>query len=98
MSSETAPVSHARQYVSIFVVLFVLTVLEVGVAYVHGHRQSVMAALFGLALVKAVCVALYFMHLKTESRVLRMLVAIPLMLPVLYALVLITEGIWRRIG
>jgi cytochrome c oxidase subunit 4 len=98
--SETGTVSssHARQYLVIFGVLALLTALEVGVAYVEGHRHAVIAALFGLALVKAAFVALYFMHLKWESRVLRLTVAIPLSLPVLYALVLITEAIWRRLA
>jgi cytochrome c oxidase subunit 4 len=88
--------SRARQYLTIFFILFVLTVLEVGVAYVPGHRVEIMVALFTLALVKAACVALFFMHLKWETRTLRVSVAVPLALPVLYALVLITEGAWRR--
>lgn len=87
-----------KSYLGIFAALFVLTVLEVGVAYVHGHRSAVMLCLFSLAAVKAACVALFFMHLKWETKVLRLVVAIPLALPVLYALILITEGIWRRIG
>ena len=90
--------SHRRQYLTIFFVLFVLTVLEVAVAYVHGHRVPVMTALFGLAVVKAACVALFFMHLKWETRVLRAIVVAPMCLPILYSLVLITEGIWRRLG
>ncbi len=100
MSSEThaTPASHARQYLIIFAVLAALTALEVGVAYVTGHRRAVMATLFALALVKAACVALFFMHLKWEARLLRIIVVIPLALPVVYALVLITESIWRRIG
>ena len=90
--------SHARQYLAIFLALGVLTALEVGVAYMQGHKRAVMVALFGLALVKAMCVALFFMHLKWESRVMRLLVVIPLSLPVLYAFVLITEAIWRRLA
>jgi caa(3)-type oxidase subunit IV len=96
--SEVDPVSHRREYLAIFFALFVLTLLEVGVAYVRGHKHQVIAALFGLALVKAACVALFFMHLKWETRVLRAIVAIPLALPVVYAAVLITEGIWRRLA
>lgn len=99
MSETTAaPHSRARQYLGIFLALALLTALEVGVAYVHGHRRAVMGALFGLAAVKAACVALFFMHLKWETRILRGIVVVPLLFPVLYALVLITEGIWRRLG
>ena len=55
-------------------------------------------AWLGLAVVKAACVALFFMHLKWETRVLRAIVVAPMCLPILYSLVLITEGIWRRLG
>ena len=96
---ETAPhASRRKQYLVIFVVLGLLTALEVGVAYVQGHRTAVVATLFALALVKAACVALFFMHLKWETRVLRGIVVIPLALPAFYALVLITEAIWRRLA
>jgi cytochrome c oxidase subunit 4 len=91
-------VSRARQYLIIFLVLFLLTVIEVGVAYVQGHRTEVVVALFALAVVKAACVALFFMHLKWETRILRATVVVPLALPVLYALILITEAAWRRLA
>src|ERR1700674_2241377 len=93
-----AGTSRARQYLTIFLALFVLTVLEVGVTYVHGHKVEIIVVLFALALVKAACVALFFMHLKWETRVLRATVVIPLTLPVLYALVLISEAAWRRLA
>jgi cytochrome c oxidase subunit IV len=96
--AEATPVSHRREYLAIFFALFVLTVLEVGVAYLRGHKHEVITALFGLALVKAACVALFFMHLKWETRVLRAIVVIPLALPVLYATVLISEAVWRRLS
>ena len=89
--------SRGRQYLIIFFVLFVLTAVEVGVAYVRGHKVEVVVTLFALALVKAACVALFFMHLKWETKVLRATVVVPLILPVLYALVLITEAAWRRL-
>jgi len=98
MSDPLAHASRARQYLTIFFVLFVLTVLEVAVAYVRGHKAQIVIALFALAAVKAACVALFFMHLKWETRVLRATVVVPLMFPVLYALVLIAEGAWRRLG
>lgn len=90
--------SRARQYLTIFFVLFVLTVVEVAVTYLQGHKTEVVVVLFALAAVKAACVALFFMHLKWETRVLRATVVLPLSLPVLYALVLITEAAWRRLA
>jgi cytochrome c oxidase subunit 4 len=90
--------SRARQYLTIFFVLFLLTVIEVAVTYLPGHKTEVVVVLFALALVKAACVALFFMHLKWETRVLRVTVVAPLSLPVLYALVLVSEAAWRRLA
>jgi caa(3)-type oxidase subunit IV len=104
MSESPAPgappagASRARQYLTIFFVLFLLTVIEVAVAYARGHKTEVVVVLFSLALVKAACVALFFMHLKWETRVLRATVVVPLSLPVLYALILISEAAWRRLA
>jgi cytochrome c oxidase subunit 4 len=93
-----AHASRARQYLIIFFVLFLLTLIEVGVAYVQGHKVEVVVVLFALALVKAACVALFFMHLKWETRVLRATVVVPMAFPVLYALILISEAAWRRLA
>jgi cytochrome c oxidase subunit 4 len=87
---------NIREYMMIFLVLFVLTVLEVGVAQVPGISKSLMAiALIGLALTKAACVGLYYMHLKHETKILKLTVAIPFAAPAVYALVLISEAAWR---
>jgi caa(3)-type oxidase subunit IV len=85
-----------RQYFVIFGVLFVLTVLEVVVAQLPGIGKAFLGtALVGLALAKAACVGLFYMHLKHETRILRVGVAIPLAAPALYAFVLIAEAAWR---
>jgi len=91
--------SHRKQYMKVFVVLFVLTVLEVGVTYVDVPRTAMVLALVGMALTKAVFVAMYYMHLASERRVLRLVVGIPLLVfPPLYAVVLMTEAAWRLGG
>ena len=91
--------SHRKQYMKVFVVLFVLTVLEVGVTYVDVARSAMVLALVGMALTKAVFVALYYMHLASERRVLRLVVGMPLLVfPPLYAVVLMTEAAWRLGG
>jgi caa(3)-type oxidase subunit IV len=88
---------NRKEYWTIFVVLFVLTCLEVGVVYMGVPKTPLFIALSGMALVKATCVGLFFMHLKYETRILRMSVAIPMSIPAFYALILIAEGAWRRI-
>ena len=85
-----------RMYWVIFVWLFVLTILEVGVVYVPGISKALLvAALIGMALAKAVLVGLFYMHLQDETKTLQWTVAIPMALPALYAAVLIAEAAWR---
>ena len=87
---------NTKEYLVIFGVLFFLTVLEVAVTKVPGIARNLMAlALIGMALTKAAFVGLYFMHLKHETRVLKLTVALPLAAPTIYALVLISEAAWR---
>jgi caa(3)-type oxidase subunit IV len=91
---EHAP--NYREYFMVFVVLFVLTVLEVAVTKVPGINRKLMGlALVSMALTKAAFVGLYYMHLKHETKVLKLTVAIPLAAPTIYALVLISEAAWR---
>jgi cytochrome c oxidase subunit 4 len=99
-----AAVAHAshehkpdiREYFVIFGVLFVLTILEVGVAKVQGiGRGPMILALMLLAVSKAAIVALFYMHLKHETKVLKLTVALPVAAPAVYALVLMSEAAWR---
>lgn len=85
-----------KQYWKIFVVLGVLTALEVGVAYIPGINKGLMvSALVALALTKAGCVGYYYMHLGHETGPLKLTVAVPFAAPAIYAVVLITEAAWR---
>ena len=89
---------NRKEYWIIFVALLVLTVLEVAVAQIPGISKTLMRlSLVGMALAKAGLVALFYMHLKHETRVLRLTVAIPLATPALYAVILISEAAWRLI-
>ncbi len=87
---------NRKEYWAIFLALTILTVLEVGLVKVPGIAKPMMiTGLVFLAAVKAACVALFFMHLKHETRMLRLTVFVPLMVPPVYALVLIAEAAWR---
>jgi len=88
---------NRKEYWTIFTVLTVLTLLEVGIVYLGIAKTPLFIALAGLALVKATCVGLFFMHLKHETPILRRSIAIPMSLPAFYALILIAEGAWRRL-
>ena len=96
--SDTAAHSHSRkQYWVIFGVLFVLTVAEVMLASMGVPHTPMVVGLVGLALTKASLVGLFFMHLRTEMRTLKLTVALPFAFPALYAFVLIAEAAWRYV-
>jgi caa(3)-type oxidase subunit IV len=84
-----------KEYIVIFVVLTVLTGIEVGMKYMSIGRSVLIGGLIALALAKATCVALFYMHLKSETRSLKLVVGLPMLFPALYAVVLIIESIAR---
>ncbi len=93
-----AHASHSRKpYLVIFGLLFAFTILEVVVALPQLGLGSLAkgSALVLLALTKAAMVALWFMHLKSEFKVLRWSVLLPFAFPALYAFILIAEASWR---
>jgi caa(3)-type oxidase subunit IV len=87
--------SHVQKYLKVFAALVILTGLELGVVYAGLPKSTLIALLIGLALAKAGAVALWFMHLADERRVLRLMVGLPLLIPPLYAVVLLTESVFR---
>lgn len=59
---------HLRVYIGVFVALLVLTLITVGISYIHfGHAGNIVIALI-IAVIKAGLVAGYFMHLNSEKR------------------------------
>ncbi|HET6845442.1 MAG TPA: cytochrome C oxidase subunit IV family protein [Anaerolineales bacterium] len=55
-------------YFIVFAVLAIFTLVETLVSYVHQQAIKV-PVLIGLAVIKAVLVLLYFMHLRSDARV-----------------------------
>jgi cytochrome c oxidase subunit 4 len=87
---------HRREYLAVFASLVVLTALELGVIRMPGvGRGPMIVALLGLAVSKAALIALFFMHLKHETRALRLTVFGPLAAPAVYALALMADSAWR---
>jgi cytochrome c oxidase subunit 4 len=59
---------HVRTYLMVFVALMALTCLTVGVSYLHlATREAIFVALL-IATIKRSLVALFFMHLIDERR------------------------------
>jgi len=91
---ETAHRKHPP-YLLIWLYLALLTVAEVVLALELPMSQSMkLLLLLGLAVWKAVLVALFFMHLKFERWHLRVLAIVPLPLAAIFILAAISEKIW----
>lgn len=88
-----------RTYVGVAIVLAVLTALEVGLYYVRELNDNALAVMLGvLAVGKFALVVLYFMHLKFDSRIFRMLFAAGLAFAiVLYVVVLAAFHVWSGV-
>ncbi len=97
MATDTSHVHVDRkEYWVIFSMLFVLTVLEVGVVFVPGIAKAMLiSALVLMAVVKAGLVGLFFMHLNHETQMIRWGVIAAMAVPFFYAVVLIAEALWR---
>ncbi|WP_419941728.1 cytochrome C oxidase subunit IV family protein [Candidatus Palauibacter sp.] len=68
---------HPR-YMLIWLYLFILTVLEVFVAFLGISKWMIVVSLLIMAVWKALLVALYYMHLKFEPNRLRLVALAPL--------------------
>jgi len=85
--SEKAERGHGKPYFAVFVILAVLTAIEVAVSFMPVFRAPILAA---LATAKIVLVAMFYMHLRSDSRVfsLTILVPIPFVILIMAALLL----------
>ena len=86
--------SHTVEYVVIFVILTVLTGVELLIPGLNTPYAYKAAGLVGLAAGKACIVAYFYMHLKEESTWLKLIAAVPIT-AVLYAVGLILESAYR---
>ena len=78
MTTEEHPTPN---YMAIFWWLLGLTIAEVAWAVIPHHSELVLAGgIVGMAIIKAVLVALYFMHLKFERRIMGIIFASTLIL------------------
>ena len=90
---HTVPTPHHKvNYLAIFLLLIVLTVVTVVVAFLHlqSELQKVLVALT-IASVKAAFVALYFMHLKFEGKLIYLILLVPVFLCIVLVISLIPD-------
>lgn len=80
-----------KEYIRIAVILAVVTAVEVGIYYMGSLRPLIVPLLLSLSLLKFALVALYFMHLKFDSRIFRRLFLGGIILALaVYTIVLVT--------
>ena len=89
----TVPTPHHHvNYYAIFGLLVVLTIITVAVAFLHIQSElaKVLLALL-IASIKASFVALFFMHLKFEGKLIYLIMLLPLLLMLLLVMALIPD-------
>jgi cytochrome c oxidase subunit 4 len=102
MAEQTAPAgAHAPahgthkgpNYYLIWLILFIVTVAEVGVAFIaHIPKTILILILLAMAIYKAFLVAMYYMHLKFEPKRMWIIATAPLPLAVILVVVVLREG------
>jgi len=86
---------HKKEYIIVFVILSVLTVIELFIPSMENLTKLIKGTLLTIfAGGKAFFVAYFFMHLKEEKPWLKFIALIPLS-ALLFAFVLVLEGIYR---
>jgi cytochrome c oxidase subunit 4 len=98
-SSEATRTSvhiEPREVLAVFGGLLIILLIEVALVRSAGlPRGTVRLTLLGLAVTKAILIGFFFMHLKQETRVLRLTVLGPLAVLPVYAVVLMADAAWR---
>ena len=89
---------HKVNYVAIFGLLVLLTIVTVAVAFVH-LRSEVAKVLVALTIasIKAAFVALYFMHLKFEGKLIYLILLLPVFLCVVLVISLIPDVVHAQL-
>ena len=59
---------HARVYINVFVALMALTIITVGISYLHLSVVPAIILALIVAMIKGTLVASYFMHLISEKK------------------------------
>jgi cytochrome c oxidase subunit IV len=81
-------------YMAIFWYLAILTVVEIGVVFLPFGKVVNGTLLCALAVGKAALVAMYFMHLKFETRTLGLIAITPLVIATLLVFVILPDSFY----
>ena len=86
--------SAYKNYIIVWVALLVMTAVTVGVSYLNLGLWNATAA-FGIASFKAGLVALYFMHLRHEIKLVLGFALFPLLILALIIIGTLTDTLYR---
>ena len=81
-------------YMAIFWWLAILTAIEIGVVFLPFGKVINGTLLCGLAVGKAALVAMYFMHLKFETRTLGLIAVTPLAIATLLVFIILPDSFY----
>ena len=87
---------HRPNYVTIWIWLLALTVISVALSLVFGARTLVVVVFFVVATVKALLVALNYMHLKFEPRLIYAIAIVPVLFALVLTVALFPDFVFQR--
>ena len=96
VTPEHANPEHVK---AVFGWLVGLTVIEVGFVYLHLPRKVLATLLIGSSVAKAALVAMFFVHLKFEARLVHSLAILPVLMALLFLAALFPDiviGYWPQ--
>ena len=82
---------HKSIYLKNALWLVILTVLEVGVAYIEISRSGQIVLLLAFAVTKMMLVAMIYMHLRYETKVLKRILFVPIPAGILFTVALMYD-------
>lgn len=93
-AATTHPVAHGpdfQAYIAVFAILTVLTALSFVVNYFLGQNSTSAAIILGVAVVKALCVAVIFMHLRQDWGKLYFIIVPVVIMGIMMSIVLLPD-------
>ncbi len=96
---ESAPAANeSRLYVIVWALLVVLLVVGLAIFILPIPREAAVALIFAVAAIKAALVLRNYMHLKHEHLLIYIIVAVPALFLVGFAIALIPDIVFRHGG
>lgn len=84
-----------KQYLIIFGWLAAITVLEIVAVMIHMPRTALIIFVLGTAIAKAVIIAVFFMHLKSENPMIWWVPGVPIVLALFFIFMLFPDMVYH---